>query len=369
MFDFLDNVNPLKKEVIYLRCKECGHKEIMNKELVAKIAGIAVTAFGCKAWVGFLFAGTGFAFAICAAIVIGGIGILAYADKIALWFSERYECPICKAHRWELVPKSTLLKEKEMVRQKTVHEYDMNEQKTAYETKIKSTKIKHYQEKINMEHAHKQEIDDISQQHEREKEELILKNEELTAKIKELRSSLDEKIQIMEMGKCNEPLNVDQLRDNFWNALKTCKKELDIYVPFIGKLIEKDDFVSNISFALSRGVTIKIRCGLGSDKNRSNNKNGTPSHIRKAMESLKKQLCRYSTLNIDNLKYEIDDAHCKLLIVDDEYYILASMNFLSYEGRAIIKDGKVVREQWKELGEKSSYYKNLLFYRNEFFNF
>lgn len=122
MLDFIDKLNPSDKEKVYLRCKNCQHKEIMDKDLVVKIAGVAVTAFGFKAWVGFLFAGTGFAFPICAAIFAGGLAMLTYKDKIIAWLAERYECPECHAKNWELVPESTIKKEEAMAAMRAAYE-------------------------------------------------------------------------------------------------------------------------------------------------------------------------------------------------------------------------------------------------------
>ena len=322
MFEFLNSVNPLKKEDVYLRCKSCGHKELMNKEFVAKVAGIAVTAFGCKAWIGFLFAGTGFAFVICAAIVAGGVAMLAYADDIVLWFAERYECPECKARRWELIAHSTLLKEKEMnaVNQKN--------------------------------------------------EELITLNKKYAAEISTLRKSLNESIRLRELGRTNEVLNVEKLKENFWDALRTCKKELDIYVPFIGCIVEDKEFVEMVAFALRRGVKIKIRCGMENNSGQNSHSKGSAVHIHGAMDRLKRKLSGTGITGAANLTYRLDNAHCKLLIVDNEYYILSSMNFLSYRGEDIIdREGKVISRRWEELGEKSYCKENLSYYRETFFDF
>lgn len=88
-----------------LVCKNCGHEEVVNKELFVKVLGTAVSGFGFWAWVSFLFAGTGFAMGICVAIVLGGVGIAAYSNEIAEWFCKKYECPNpeCKARDWECV--------------------------------------------------------------------------------------------------------------------------------------------------------------------------------------------------------------------------------------------------------------------------
>lgn len=88
---------------MYIKCKHCGYNETLNKRLFVKVIGTAVSGFGFWAWVSYLFAGTGFALAICIAIVTGGIAIAAFSNEIAEWVSKRYECPQCKKQNWHVV--------------------------------------------------------------------------------------------------------------------------------------------------------------------------------------------------------------------------------------------------------------------------
>ncbi len=90
---------------MFIKCENCGHKERLNKELFVKILGGTVAGFGFWAWVSFLFAGTGFALAICIAIVTGGVAIAAYSTEIAAWLSKNYNCPICNHKNWTIVEK------------------------------------------------------------------------------------------------------------------------------------------------------------------------------------------------------------------------------------------------------------------------
>ena len=88
---------------VYIECKQCGYKEKCNKELFFKIIGGALAGFGPAAWLGYLFAGTGFALPICAAILAGGIAMLAFADQITKWLSSKYNCPKCNNKSWKMV--------------------------------------------------------------------------------------------------------------------------------------------------------------------------------------------------------------------------------------------------------------------------
>jgi hypothetical protein len=87
----------------HVECKNCGYKEEANKTFFLKVMGVSFVGGGFWAWVSFFFAGTGFAFAICVAIVTGGVALLAFSDQITKWVAERYACPSCKRKDWKLV--------------------------------------------------------------------------------------------------------------------------------------------------------------------------------------------------------------------------------------------------------------------------
>lgn len=87
----------------YVKCKCCGYKEEANKTFFLKVMGGSFVSGGFTAWVTYFFAGTGFAFGICVAIVTGGVALLAFSDQITKWIAERYGCPSCKHKNWDLV--------------------------------------------------------------------------------------------------------------------------------------------------------------------------------------------------------------------------------------------------------------------------
>ena len=67
---------------MYIKCNCCYYKETLNKRFFVKILGGAVSGFGFYSWVAYLFAGTGFALAICVAIVTGGVAMAAFLTKL-----------------------------------------------------------------------------------------------------------------------------------------------------------------------------------------------------------------------------------------------------------------------------------------------
>lgn len=84
-----------------LKCKKCGHAETVNKRFFLKVIGVALSGGGFWAWVAYIFAGTGFALPICIAIVLGGAGLAAFSDEIAMWASKKFPCPKCGTKDWE----------------------------------------------------------------------------------------------------------------------------------------------------------------------------------------------------------------------------------------------------------------------------
>jgi hypothetical protein len=78
-----------KITILRIKCLNCGRSEEVTLDLFAKILGVATAGFGYWAWVSFLFAGTGFAMAICIAIMAGGAATLVFKDEIVDWIVNR----------------------------------------------------------------------------------------------------------------------------------------------------------------------------------------------------------------------------------------------------------------------------------------
>ncbi len=83
-----------------IECNKCGHTETINKHFFVKVLGGGMAGFGFWAWVTFIFAGTGFALAICIAIVTGGVAIAAFSNEITEWACKRFACPTCGRKVW-----------------------------------------------------------------------------------------------------------------------------------------------------------------------------------------------------------------------------------------------------------------------------
>ncbi|MFT2658422.1 hypothetical protein [Helicobacter pylori] len=80
----------------YLKCKSCGHKEKTSLKFFVRVIGATLPAGGAATWTTYLFAGTGFALPICAAIITRGVATLAFQDEIIEWLADKgYKCKKC----------------------------------------------------------------------------------------------------------------------------------------------------------------------------------------------------------------------------------------------------------------------------------
>lgn len=292
---------------LYIKCSKCGYYAKVDGKLFAKILGGFVSGFGFWAWISFLFAGTGFALPLCIAIMTGGVALVAFSEQVVNWMNRKYNCPVCRQKAWFTVTYDELQKDK-TIRDK---EYEI-----------------------------------------KEKEEIIRKKNE----------ELDQFIKDRERG--NISLTVDSLKEEFYNGICTAKREIDIHVPRLGKMVfEADDFKSKIFEALNRGCLIKIRCGHVDE-----NDNKGRATLQRTINGFiaDNRFNRYYREGM--LRFCLDDSHAKLAIFDDNYYLIGSMNFLSNPGDDMIYNGEK-RSKWEELGEKSRNIVNLHEYRNKYFSF
>jgi hypothetical protein len=84
-----------------ITCTKCGHSEETNLDLFVKIIGGTMPVGGFWAWVAYIFAGTGFAMEICVAIIVGGVAMLVFKEKIVKFIIDKgYKCPKCGNGNW-----------------------------------------------------------------------------------------------------------------------------------------------------------------------------------------------------------------------------------------------------------------------------
>ena len=160
---------------------------------------------------------------------------------------------------------------------------------------------------------------------------LIKENEDTQNRYKELKKNTKRDI-----------LHVSEYKKAFWQSLDDCISELDIMSIRLGSVFESEKFKEKIFAVLCRGVIIKIRCGYGDFQKRS--------YVNKLNNTIDTFISdnRFNNFyKYNRLCFKTENCHNKLIIVDDKYYIIGSMNVLSNTGEAY-GDG----DPWDELGEK-----------------
>lgn len=156
----------------------------------------------------------------------------------------------------------------------------------------------------------------------------------------------------------NQSLENRAIRDKFDEALKNTKRELDIFSPWVSENVVDWMMIDKFRALLEKGVTIKIRYGIGDLSANAINQKNRNDYTAETIKALKKEFKLYP-----NFKVYKDNSHAKLFICDDDYYVISSFNILSFSG-----DYKGL-DQRRELGELSHNKELLNAYRNHYFNF
>jgi hypothetical protein len=144
----------------------------------------------------------------------------------------------------------------------------------------------------------------------------------------------------------------------FRKSVQNAKAELDIFSPWLNDdVIYKTSFKTDIEKLLKAGVKVKIRYGIGEEGEKKKNqkddwKQKRSEEIAKDLKQLFQKYRHFSMFR--------DNAHAKLFICDDEYYVITSFNVLSYHPRK--KDTR------REIGEMSRNLENLKEYRAMYFS-
>ncbi len=188
-----------------------------------------------------------------------------------------------------------------------------------------------------------------------EKDRVIKENERISEALKLVYNEISgQRQRIKELEKMNtqleDQLNNDQLIENkdirlaFEEVFKRATKEIDIMSPWLGKFTREDDFYELVENSLKRDVTIKILYGL---KDLKDDKNFNEDTLREKYNSRKNVTSfEWAVINVielhkhfNNSEYrnkiisKMHRSHAKLIIVDEEYYLIGSFNFLSYDGK------------------------------------
>lgn len=248
--------------------------------------------------------------------------------------------------------KDEMRRQNELIR-KAVEEEFLNKQKeiehlsTAKEESLRRI-IQERDEIIERQKiASEKKFDELRKQYEQSIKE---RNEEIRA----LRKSSGELIERMEKNKHNKMLRNEEIRNHLLETIEHARFEIDIMSPWMNRYVVDDDFISKLQRAINRGVSIKIRYGIGgtsfSEKDRERNE-----RTEFVADTLRERLPP------DKLTLIQGNEHSKLFICDDDFYVITSFNPLSFDGNYN------KREQRGEIGELSHDKFNLNTYRKLFF--
>ncbi len=168
------------------------------------------------------------------------------------------------------------------------------------------------------------------------------------------------------------------IREQFLEAVAKAKKEVDIICPWVGNMAESNEFLKRVEQAVKVGVVIKIVYGIGDNSGRSENNNVSRTALRSLIERRERIADSNALRSVRDIYYLHrrferirrgcirslrSDTHAKLVIVDNDYFMIGSFNFLSFEGKYNDNDRR------KEIVIKSMDKATLESLRSRFFNF
>ena len=146
------------------------------------------------------------------------------------------------------------------------------------------------------------------------------------------------------------------IRNEFDKALRESKTELDIISAWMNFDVVDESMQRQFENLLRRGVIIKIVYGIGDMSPDTVNKRN-----RRTLNVAERLIQRFG--NYPNFKMKCTDTHEKLFICDERFYVLSSMNILSFKADYNGDDNR------KESGEASNNVALIREYRKLWFNF
>ena len=178
----------------------------------------------------------------------------------------------------------------------------------------------------------------------------------------------------------NENYENREIRNQFFDAIEKAKKEIDIISPWLGSMAESRAFLTRLDRAAGSGVKIKIRYGIGDDSGKNSNHKVSRTELKNLIESRVEKTGRdeselrsvrdiyYLHRRLDKIQpgcftSKREDTHAKLLIVDNEFFMMGSFNFLSFLGKYDGTDNRT------EIAIKSTDKKVLDTFYSRFFKF
>lgn len=180
------------------------------------------------------------------------------------------------------------------------------------------------------------------------------RNEEVENRIKQIENQY---LNVVEQGtETTEGIRLirdKEIRKVFLNIIKSAKKEIIIYSPWISESVIDNQFIDILQKLVNKGVSIII--GYGISRNESDEDRPIPLQIKRRLESIKTP----EGLTGVQLHW-LGNSHAKEVIVDRTVHLCGSHNFLSYRGDILprgetlyeVKLVEPVKEAYKFLSER-----------------
>lgn len=101
-----------------------------------------------------------------------------------------------------------------------------------------------------------------------------------------------------------------------------------------------DLFIDKLERLLVKGVRVKITYGIEDDRNTRNKNLVTDSIVKTLSDRFKKY---------NNFKLQKGNSHSKILLCDNEFGIITSFNWLSYDGKSSREESGTLTIDAKEI--------------------
>lgn len=235
---------------------------------------------------------------------------------------------------------------------------------------IQEVERKYQQERENANREQKAKIAEYVQALDKIQSELAVSRQEterekaradtLEAEFIAYRKEQDAFIREREKNSHNTMLRNKEIRREIDRIINNARTEIDIISPWMTESVVDQVFLDRLNRAIKRGVTVKILYGIGdlSGSGGYNSGNDRDTRSKETAEAIRRYIG-----NTDKLHMKRGNEHSKLIICDDEYYIITSFNPLSFRGDYNKKDRR------GEIGEISHDKNNLMAYRVNYFDF
>lgn len=135
-------------------------------------------------------------------------------------------------------------------------------------------------------------------------------------------------------------LSKEDLIYKFQTAIIKSTKEIDIQSPWMTNRVVDDLFIDKLERLLVKGVRVKITYGIEDDRNTRNKNLVTDSIVKLLSDRFKKY---------NNFKLQKGNSHSKILLCDDEFGIITSFNWLSYDGKSSREESGTLTIDAKEI--------------------